>query len=185
MGHVHKPQVMQKSPHVAHIGSMDISNFGETDQTKFIVVFDCTTREDPWFVEHLPTRALKKFSVAVPKDTEDPTEYVLEQLRQEKTWDKAIVRVEVSLATPEMKSVNKATIEKYLSAQGAFNITGITESKKVMLIKKDNNNIMDTKMDVSTSIKTYAEKYIQDGARAAFIELAVEIVGLNKLEAKE
>ena len=35
MGHVHKPQVLQnKNPHIAHIGSMDISNFGETDHKK-------------------------------------------------------------------------------------------------------------------------------------------------------
>src|ERR1035437_1330630 len=35
MGHVHKPQVMKKKdPYVAHIGSMDISNFGETDHKK-------------------------------------------------------------------------------------------------------------------------------------------------------
>jgi DNA repair exonuclease SbcCD nuclease subunit len=183
MGHVHAPQVMQKSPHIAHIGSMDISNFGETDQKKHIVIFDCMTGQ--WDIEYLPTRALKKFSVVVPKDTEDPTEYVLEQLKQEKTWDKSIVRVEVSLAAPELKSVNKATIEKYLSSQGAFNITGITESKKISLIKKDSNNTIDTKMDVSTSIKTYADKYIEDKLRPAFTELAMEIVVLNKLEAKE
>jgi DNA repair exonuclease SbcCD nuclease subunit len=183
MGHVHAPQVMQKSPHIAHIGSMDISNFSETDQKKHIVIFDCMTGQ--WDTEYLPTRALKKFSVVVPKDTEDPTEYVLEQLKQEKTWDKSIVRVEVSLAAPELKSVNKATIEKYLSSQGAFNITGITESKKISLIKKDSNNTIDTKMDVSTSIKTYADKYIEDKLRPAFTELAMEIVVLNKLEAKE
>lgn len=185
MGHVHKPQVMQKSPHVAHIGSMDISNFGETDQKKFIIVFNCNNSNDPWFIEHLPTRALKKFSVVVPKDTDDPTEYVLEQLKKEDAWDKAIVRVEVSLAVPELKSVNKATIEKYLSSQGAFNITGITESKKISLIKKDSNNTIDTKMDVSTSIKTYADKYVDDKVRASFTELATEIVAQYKMEAKE
>jgi DNA repair exonuclease SbcCD nuclease subunit len=188
MGHVHKPQVMQNGTwskdFIAHIGSMDISNFVETDQEKHIVIFSTVNRDD-WFIEHLPTRALKKFSVVVPKDTEDPTEYVLEQLRQEKTWDKAIVRVEVSLAVPELKSVNKVAIEKYLSSQGAFNITGITESKKISLIKKDSNNTIDTKMDVSTSIKTYADKYVDAKLRPAFTELAMEIVALNKLEAKE
>src|SRR5579859_2445818 len=38
MGHVHKPQIMNHSPYIAHIGSMDISNFGETDQKKNIII---------------------------------------------------------------------------------------------------------------------------------------------------
>lgn len=184
MGHVHKPQVMQKSPHIAHIGSMDVSNFGETEQKKFIIIFDCNTKDDPWMSEHLPTRNLKKFSITVPKDTEDPTEYVLEQLKEE-SWDKAIVRVDVSLASSELKSVNKATIEKYLSSKGAFNITGITEAKKAVLVKKDDNNTIDTKMDVSTSIKTYADRYVDDKSRPSFTELAIEIFNLYKIEDKD
>lgn len=185
MGHVHKPQVMQTAPHVAHIGSMDISNFGETEQKKFIVVFNCATKTDPWSIEHLPTRALKKMAITVPKGTTDPTEYVLKQLQKEKSWDKSIVRVEVALSVPELKSVNKAAIDKYLTAQGAFNVTSITESKKVTLIKKDANNTIDTKMDVPTSIKIYAEKYIDDAVRSDFIELSMDILNQYKLEGKE
>lgn len=185
MGHVHKPQVMQEFPHIAHIGSMDISNFLETDQKKFIIIFDASTTQDPWSVEYLPTRALKKFSVTVPKDTEDPTEYVLKQLQEEKYLDKSIVRLEVSLSVPELKSINKSTIEKYLTSQGVFNVTSITESKKVMLVKKDINNTIDTKMDVATSIKTYGDKYIDSKVRPAFIELAMDILNQYRLEAKE
>lgn len=185
MGHVHKPQVMQKSPYVAHIGSMDISNFGETDQKKFIVIFDCYSRKHTWTTEDLPTRPLKKLSVVVPKDTEDSTDFVLKELEKEASLDKAIVRLDVSLSTPELKSVNKAAIEQYLTSHGAFNVTGISESKKVALIKKDDNNTIDTKMDVSTSIKTYAEKYVDEKIRPDFIELAMDIYNQYKLEVKE
>lgn len=186
MGHVHRPQVMnQNNPYIAHIGSMDISNFGETDQKKFIIIFDASTTQDPWSIEYLPTRALKKFSVTVPKDTEDPTEYVLKQLREEKYLDKSIIRLEVALAVPELKSINKSTIEKYLTSQGAFNVTSITESKKVMLVKRDINNTIDTKMDVVTSIKTYGDKYIDIKVRPAFIELAMDILNQYKQETKE
>ena len=34
-GHIHTPQVMNRNPHIAHIGSLDISNFGETNRSKF------------------------------------------------------------------------------------------------------------------------------------------------------
>lgn len=185
MGHVHKPQVMQKkSPYIAHIGSMDISNFGETDQKKFVVVIDCN-EHDVWDTEDLPVRPLKQVTVVVPKDTEDTTRYVLDEIKKEQFWDKAIVRVNVSLATPELKSINKTDIEKYLTSKGAFNVTSITESKKPVLVKKDNNNTIDTKMDVATSIKTYSEKYIEDKVRPQFVELAMDILNLYRLEDKD
>jgi DNA repair exonuclease SbcCD nuclease subunit len=185
MGHVHKPQVMQKNPHVAHIGSMDISNFGETDQKKFIILFDCLSHQDPWRMEYLPTRALRKLSVIVPKDTPDTTAYVLQELEKNDEWNKSIVKVEISLAVPELGSVNKSTIEKYLTSHGAFNVAGISESKKIAVIKKDENNNIDTKMDVATSIKTYADKYVEEKIRSEFIELAMDIYTTYKIEAKE
>lgn len=185
MGHVHKPQVMKKkNPYIAHIGSMDISNFGETDHKKHIVVFNCD-EGNGWIPENLPTRALQKITVTVPKDTDDTTAYVIEQIKKVGVQDKGIIRVEVSLGAPELKSINKSTIDKYLTQQGAFNVTGITESKKINLIKKDNSNTIDTKMDVASAIKTYAITYVEDAMRSAFIELSMEIVNSQKVEAKE
>lgn len=185
MGHVHKPQVMQKAnPYIAHIGSMDISNFGETDHKKHIVLFNCD-EDNGWTAEDLPTRQLKKVAIAVPKDTEDTTAYVLDELKKLGSVDKAIVRVEIGLGAPELTSVNKSTIEKYLSSQGAFNITGISESRKLALIKKDVNNTIDTKMDVPAAIKTYGQTYVPDKERPAFIELSMEIHNLYKMEGKE
>lgn len=191
MGHVHKPQVMKKSkPYVAHIGSMDISNFGETDHKKFIVGLNTNgekflENKDIWGIKYLPTRPLKKVSIVVPKDTVDSTVYVLDELKKLDAWDKAIVNVEVSLASPEIKSVNKSSIEKYLLSQGVFNVTKISESKKIGLVKKDSLNTIDTKMDVASAIKTYANTYVEDKMRPAFIELATEIHTTYKSEAKE
>lgn len=188
MGHVHKPQVMKKSnPYIAHIGSMDISNFGETDHKKHIVVIDCESTDGSYFsIEYLPTRALKKISITVPKDTADTTAYVLDEIKKSTSdFNRSIVRVEVSLASPELKSVSKSDIEKYLTGQGAFNIAGISESKKIALIKKDTNNTIDTKMDVATSIKTYAQSYVDAAMHDAFIELSMEIYKTFKEESKE
>ena len=185
MGHVHKPQVMQKkNPYIAHIGSMDISNFGETDHKKHIVVFNCS-EENGWAAEYLPTRPLQKITISVPKDTVDTTEYVLDQIKKAGIQERGIVRVEIALTTPELKSVNKNIIDKYLMASGAFTVNGISESKKINLIKKDNNNTIDNKMDIVAAIKTYAQTYVEDMHRAAFIELAMEIHNQFKAEAKE
>ena len=185
MGHVHKPQVMKKqNPYIAHIGSMDISNFGETDHAKHIVIFNCE-ESNGWSREFLPTRPLQKITVSVPKDTVDTTAYVLEEIKKVGVQDKSIVKVEVSLTSPDLKSVNKASIEKYLTGKGAFNVNAISESKKVNLIKKDSNNTIDSKMDVAAAIKTYAQTYIEDAIRSEFIELAMEIHGIYKVEGKE
>lgn len=184
MGHVHRPQVMQKkNPHICHIGSMDISNFGETDHKKHIVIFNCENGE--WFIEHLPTRPLQKIVISVPKDTDDTTAYVLEEIKKTGIQDKAIVRVEVALSSPDLKSINKSTIDKFLTDQGAFNVNGISESKKVNLIKKDVNNAIDNKIDVPAAIKIYADTYIEQSVRSSYIELALDIYNIFKAESKE
>jgi DNA repair exonuclease SbcCD nuclease subunit len=185
MGHVHKPQVMRKkNPYVAHIGSMDISNFGETDHKKHIVVFNCD-ENNGWSAEYLPTRPLQKITVSVPKGIDDTTAYVIEQIKKVGVQEKSIVRVEVALTVPELKSVNKTTIDKFLTNNGVFNVTGISESKKIQLVKKDNTNTIDTKMDIAAAIKTYAHTYIEDANRTAFIEFSMEIYNQFKAEAKE
>jgi DNA repair exonuclease SbcCD nuclease subunit len=183
MGHIHAPQVMQKvNPYIAHIGSMDISNFGETDHKKHIIIFDCSTGQ--WKQENLPTRPLQKIIISIPKDTEDTTAYVLQEIEKTGIQDKAIVRVEIALTTPELKSVNKSIIDKYLSDSRASNIAGISETKKINLIKKDNNNVLDTKMDIIAAIKMYAQTYIEESLRSAFIELSMETHNNFKLEEK-
>jgi DNA repair exonuclease SbcCD nuclease subunit len=187
MGHVHKPQVMhKKNPYVAHIGSMDISNFGETDHKKHIVIINCDSDSDTFITEYLPTRPLRKLALSIPKDIVDTTAYIIEEIKKEKIdFSSSIVRVEISLSDPDLKSVNKSSVEKFLTEQGAFNITGISESKKIALVKRDTNNTIDTKMDVTSAIKTYGQTYILAPERDSFIELAMEIVNIHKAEAKE
>jgi DNA repair exonuclease len=187
MGHVHKPQVMKKTnPRIEHVGSMDLSNFGETDQKKYIVIVDCFSHDKDFEIEYLPTRPLKKLTVTVPKDTEDTTAYVLDELKKlDGDFNRSIVRVEISLSAPELKSVNKSSVEKFLSEQGVFNVTGVYESKKVALVKKDANNTIDTTMDVASALKTYAATYVDAAIRDRVIELGMEIYNTYKAEAKE
>lgn len=185
MGHVHKPQVMKKNnPYIAHIGSMDISNFGETDHKKHVIIFDCNGK-NTWSIEHLPTRPLKKIAISIPKDTEDTTNYVLNEIKKIESIDRAIIKLEVTLLVPELKSINKSIIEKYLINNGAFSIASISESKKIILIKKDNDNNIDTKMDVISAIKMYAQTYIEEKNRSDFIQLSTSIFNNFKSEGKE
>jgi DNA repair exonuclease SbcCD nuclease subunit len=186
MGHVHKPQIMQKrNPYIAHIGSMDISNFGETDQKKHIVIFNCDSIDNDFEIEYLPTRALKKISISIPKDTKDTTQFVLDKIASFTDIDKSIVKVDVTLEEPELNSINKSMIDKALIKAGVFSVSGISESKKTISLKKDANNTLDSKMDVVPAIKIYAKNQIKDEQRTPFIDLAVSIYNKFKLENKE
>lgn len=187
MGHVHKPQILKKKePYIAHIGSMDISNFGESDHKKIIVVFNCDSIENPFTTKYLPARNLKKITINVPKEVEDSTQYVISEIEKHKLdLDNAVVKVDIALSDIELKSINKSQVEKYLFEQGAFNIAGISESKRISVIKKDNNSSIDTKIDVSSAIKIYSSTYIDESHRDQFIELAMEIYNSYKSEAKE
>lgn len=188
MGHVHKPQIMQKSPHIAHIGSMDLSNFGESDHKKFLILFDI---EDQVFSEiEIPTRSLRKVSITVPKDTVDTTKFIIDEIQKKYTdLSKSIVKVEVNLASPELGSMDRGKIEKALYKAGVFNISGLSESKKLSLVKKNDTAIIDTTMDVPSAIKMWAtEKYPdkkEEERKARFIEVSMSILTKLKNEGKD
>jgi len=181
MGHVHKPQILSTTPHIAHIGSMDISNFGETDHKKNIIVF----HTDPVSFEtvEIPTRNLAKIAITVPKDTVDTTQYVLDEIKSRNVEvDDAIVRLEITLATSELKSVNRTKIEKHLNDSGVFNLSGFTESKRLSAVKKAVDGSapnISTSMDVPSTIKMWAQKKwpddIDEPKRLKFIDAAMAI----------
>lgn len=184
MGHVHKPQVLKKKPHIAHIGSMDVSNFGETDHKKIIVLFDCDSGS--FSTNQLPTRNLKKITINIPKETADSTAYVISEIEKHKdTLNKSVVKVDISISDVETKSIDKSKIEKILSEYGAFNIAGISESKKINVLKKDSEKNIDTKMDIVSAIKMYSSVYIEEDNREQFSSLALDIYNAYKSEVKE
>lgn len=181
MGHVHKPQVLCDNPHISHIGSMDISNYGETDQEKNIIIYG----NDGFINKIIPTRNLKKISISIPKDTDDTTKYVLDKLSEYKDLDDSILKLEVSLSSPELNPLDKKKIEKYLYDNGAFNISGFSESKKINLVKKENNDGISKSMTEMSAVKMYSQKFIEEKNRKLFMELASEIYSEFKSESKE
>ena len=161
MGHVHKPQILQKNPLVCHIGSMDLSNFGESNQKKHIVIFDLEEKSHEKII--IPTRNLTKLSVLVPKDTEDTTQYVLDHIK-DLDLKQSIVKLEVNLEDSNLKSMNRNLIEKFLYKEGAFNVAGFTESKKISLVKKQEieEETIDSNLEVPEAMKMWAKKKHED-----------------------
>lgn len=179
MGHVHSPQTISKaSPYVAHIGSMDISNFGEAAHKKHIVIYD--TDSGSFTAKNIPTRDLQKLSIDIPENCEDPTEFVLSQLSTEK-YNKSIVRLDINTSSITGKPVNKSVVEQRLKDLGAFSISGISETKKQkVLVKKENAVVLDKSFTIPSAINKYAESLVDAEDREDFINLSLEI--LSSLE---
>jgi DNA repair exonuclease SbcCD nuclease subunit len=178
MGHVHKPQIMKRSPLIAHIGSMDISNFGETDHIKHIVVYDCILNK--YIIEVIPTRQLKHIFIIVPKDV-DSTEYVLNELKY-LSIDKSIVKLDIEVPKENL-SLNKSLVEQNLLANGVYSIAGIVESRKVSIVKKDKD--VHVKMDIESAIKKFAELNVDKELQSEFIDLGISIYNQYKTEVKD
>lgn len=181
MGHVHKPQVFTKNPHIAHVGSMDISDFGESDHKKELILIK---PEEKSFYKtiNIPTRSLNKIQITIPKDTENTTDFILSKIKNE-NLSNSIAKLEISYESNDLIPIDKSKIEKVLYQQGVFNIAGITQNKKVNIVKKPDSNL-DLNMTINTAIKTYADKYIEESFKNDFIELCNEIYSSLKADQK-
>lgn len=161
MGHVHKPQILSpKNPMLAHTGSMDLSDFGETDHRKSIIVYENNGDFDPLdcSLMELPTRILKKITIDVPKG-KDTTKYVTDLINKEKkaSFKDAIVRVQIKLQDKETPNINKKDIEDLIYKLGAFHICGFSEHRSITVMNKDKESIISDSMDEFAILKAYAE----------------------------
>jgi DNA repair exonuclease SbcCD nuclease subunit len=182
MGHIHKPQVLSIEPYVAHVGSMDISDFGESDHDKVIIIVDSNLPQ-VFKEEVIPTRKLEKLSITIPKEEENPTQYVKDYISKVKIQKNSMVKVEVIFSTSEQPSIKRSEIEESLQQAGVFHVCGFNESKKISLIKKKTDAISGT-IDESAAIRLYADLTIDEKSRDAFIALAEDVVRQQKAEDK-
>jgi exonuclease SbcD len=174
MGHIHKPQVMFESPYIAHIGSMDLSDFGETDHQKVIVVFD-PDAPSPYRYIDIPSRPLNRVSVSVPKSITNTTEFVINKLC-EYNLDRSIIKIDVVLEDHEAAGIDRKAVEKAAYDKNAFHITRINEERKVTPLKQGISEKIDNTVNENSAISTYAHANVDDVCRNEFIALANSIV---------
>jgi DNA repair exonuclease SbcCD nuclease subunit len=175
MGHIHRPQVLSEgTPFLSHVGSMDISDFGETDHIKNLIAVDSDAL-DTFYTIPIPTRPLSDISISVPMGTRDTTEYVLDFLNTlQANLRNAIVRVSIQLAGPDLRSVDRKVIDADLHDRGVFHICSFSETRKLELIRKKADNISQS-MTESAAIKGWSEKFVDDSLRNDFCALAEDI----------
>jgi exonuclease SbcD len=159
MGHVHRPQVLQKkNPYIAHIGSMDISDFGETDQQKVVILYDSTLKGK--FTEiPIPTRPLRRIRLDVPKN-KDATDFVITSINNMEhvtPFKNAIVKLEIKILNPEGAELDRSAIINLLKSLGSFHISGFSESRNVSVVSDEKKHITDSAIDPKAAVKLYAD----------------------------
>jgi len=179
MGHVHKPQELEEEPYVAHVGSLDISDFGETDHEKIVMLFDDSQPPEDKIAEiTVPTRPLRHILVNVPAGF-DATTYALKKVRavnKSKSFENAIVKVEIKL-DEDSDGSDRQEIIKEVYDLGAFHII-LTESKSVSAVPVTNQTVMNNEIGPEAAIEIYAdgEEFYSDKEKTDFTNVCKEIV---------
>lgn len=138
MGHIHRPQLMQDFPRVAHIGSMDKSDFGKNEIAvdKIIVIID---PDNPEFFREIkiPTRPLRNVKISVPPDKET-TDFVINSLHaidKEEGLADSIMRLEITLENPEGEHSDREKVMKFAKENlGVHHVTKFSETRAVVLV---------------------------------------------------
>lgn len=178
MGHVHRPQVMNSNPHIAHIGSLDLSDYGETDHTKILILFDPDS-DDKYKEIQVPSRQLRRFKLNIPENV-NSTDYAIKAIEQHNetlSYKNALVKLEFSI-TGEQAGLNKKLIEEFVYGLGAYYISNISESRNISVVSAEKRELVDNTVDPKSAVKLYAstQVYKDDEEKNLFINICNEII---------
>ena len=146
MGHIHKPQLLKEKPFIAHVGSLDRTAFtGPDSGDKSLLLFDSDTGTVDKIT--LPCRNLCDFSLVIPKDVEDETEFVINEIRKQKSKLKnSILRIKIEGSSADTNYVDRNKIYTSLNKLGVFHISSLNEIKYNQQVLTKNIDI-DEEMD--------------------------------------
>lgn len=183
MGHIHKPQTICTSPYVAHVGSMDRSDFhkSETDHDKMVILFDAASDSHPPFTEIIiPTRPLHLIEISVPED-KDSTDFAINYLHSynsKRLLKDAIVKVEIELQGQDVAPVNRDKLSSFIyNKLNVHYLTKLIESRNVSVIPLKTQSVFDNNMSVTTATNVYLDTLsLSKGDLAAAREVALECI---------
>lgn len=177
MGHIHKPQILSEEPFVAHVGSLDISDFGEVNHDKIIYLYD-SNKENPHVKLDVPTRPLRKLEVCIP-ELSDPTKYLIDILESEenkKSFYDSILNLELKFEDPAQKIDTKKIIS-LLEKYSVHNLTGIVESRVKSVVSTDKRNNLTASISPKEAFKDWLEsREIIDSKKSKILEIANDII---------
>lgn len=183
MGHIHHPQVIQHNdPYLAHIGSLDISDFSKTEleHSKIAIVLD-SSLENNFDELIIPTRNLRPLKIDVPQGKES-TEFVINELcllSKKLDLKSSIVRLDIQLGGSELENVDRDKVYSYLLTNlGVHHICNFTETRAVSSIEISPEDSFDNTMEIGDTINKWAETrdhFEDDQEREEFKAAAHEV----------
>ena len=174
MGHVHKFQIMSEVPYIGHIGSMDISDFGEMDHKKYIALIDPKAESKVKYLE-LPTRPLKNIVIQLPEIDANATSYIEGEVAKLGPLNNHIVKISIILPGNASYAIDRNILEKAMYKAGVFHVSKISEERTFTSLKKQINETIDNTVNELSAIKTYAS-LVEETLREDFVSLASLIV---------
>lgn len=162
MGHIHHPQVIQhQKPYAAHIGSLDRSDFSqsEVENDKIAILLD-SNNKDKFTEISLPNRPLRPVKIEVPVG-KDSTEFVINELcllSKKLKFKDSIVRIDIQLNSAELENVDRDKVDSYLKNNlEVFHICGFSESRSISVIQINPEDVFDNTMEIGQSINKWAD----------------------------
>ena len=182
MGHVHKPQIHQIEPtFVAHTGSLDLSDFGEVDHKKQIILLDFNLKDEIQFLT-VPSRPLRKFLCQIDSTSEDPLYEVRKSFQNGENdfWKNSILKMEIATSVPISDELRSA-IKKIPFEFGVFHIAYFIETNKQIfseVVEQTSEGL--SLLTPEIAIKKFAQTLsLSDSQKEKFISIALS--SLNEI----
>ena len=186
MGHIHKPQVKNQKPYVGHIGSLNISDFGEINHTKILILLDSEFPEKLIEIP-IPTRPLIKINITVPNSELNQEDFILSEilkLNSTTSFKNAIIRIEVRIFGAEY-NLNRKLIEEQIYNLGAFFICNFIETRNIAAVPLEKQSDVDNTISAEAAIKLWADQYQFDCAEDKKLYLEMSFGIIKELSTKE
>lgn len=189
-GHVHIPQVFSKIPHIAHIGSMDRSDFHDAEMDHEKILIHVTPGKEQFFTEiPIPTRALRKIVIDIPNN-KDSTDFAVNHLHSlSKTIDfkGSIIRLNIKLEGSATLNVDREKVSNFLYNQlEVHNIANFFENRSVQVTSKETETYFDNQMSVPSAVDSFSKtiQFEEELDREEYIKLSIECLDELKLKKK-
>lgn len=179
MGHVHSPQIMNKSkPLVEHVGSMDLSDFGETKHVKNLILYDALS--DRIERVEVPSRPLRRLKVEIDKGN-DPTDYLINEIfmmDEDYPFKDSIVKIEAKILDPESSSIDRDKVLAVLNELNISHVCSFSESKNITVVPANKMHIQDNAIKPKEAVKLIAEiiEHKTEDDKDNFITVCNEII---------
>jgi exonuclease SbcD len=118
MGHIHQFQVLTEDPLIAHVGSMERTDFGESKQSKVFAFLD--TESGSLVHEFIPLQVKPLHDLVIDKSTEGPdnlmknVEQWIRDYGSKNKLTNSIVRVDVMVSEAAAHAIDTAEILRLL-----------------------------------------------------------------------